>query len=141
MGGESWAKDGVKRVVRAMAQPATTWEQAQESYRKLLFMLGEQTGVDEAGNPTRPGLKPQEVLEVLQKGGQVAPGELLQCRVRYLTDTVVLGGRIFVEDIVARRRNCFAAKQPNVRPACPSLQGFHIPRGLCGPAVLSPTAA
>ena len=137
MGGKAWARAGMKRIVRAMHQPAGTWEQAQEAYRKLLFMVGEECGVDEEGKPTRPGLKKEQVMEVLQTGGKVEKTELLQCRVRYLTDTLVLGSRIFVEEIVSRRRRCFAANQPEVRPTIPSLEGFHIPRALRGPVIIA----
>lgn len=50
MGGAGWAKESVKRVVRAMAQPVTTWEQAPQSYRKLLFILGEQAASPAEGH-------------------------------------------------------------------------------------------
>jgi hypothetical protein len=124
-----------------MGHPAGTWEEAQAAYRQLLFVSGEEAGVDEQGNPIRPGLKPDQVLEVLRDGGKVTKEELVRCRVRYLTDTMVLGSRIFVEDVVRRNRRCFGAKRIRVTSPVPSLEGFHVPRGLHGPAIVAPYAA
>jgi REP element-mobilizing transposase RayT len=141
MGGTTWARRGVNRVVRAMDHPVGNWEETQAAYRKLLFVSGEETGLDEQGNPARPGLKPNQVLQVLRDGGKVKKEELLGCRVRYLTDTMVLGSRIFVEDIVRRNRRCFGAKRIRVTSTLPSLEGFHVPRDLCGPVIVAPHAA
>jgi hypothetical protein len=48
---------------------------------------------------------------VVDEGGRLSKQELLQCRVRYLSDGVVLGTRSFVEEVFAKNRNQFGLKR------------------------------
>jgi hypothetical protein len=48
---------------------------------------------------------------VVDEGGRLSKQELLQCRVRYLSDGVVLGTRSFVEEVFAKHRDQFGIKR------------------------------
>jgi hypothetical protein len=49
--------------------------------------------------------------EVLDAGGRLSKAELLHCKVRYLSDGVVLGSKTFVEDIFQKHRSEFGLKR------------------------------
>lgn len=43
--------------------------------------------------------------------GKLPLNEILRCRVRYFTDGVILGSRVFVEDQYRKRRGLFSEKR------------------------------
>jgi len=47
----------------------------------------------------------------VERGGRLSPAELMQCRVRYLSDGAVLGTRSFVEEIFEKHREQFGLKR------------------------------
>jgi hypothetical protein len=53
----------------------------------------------------------EKIQEVLDAGGKLSKAELLQCKVRYLSDGVVLGGKAFVEDVFQKHRGEFGLKR------------------------------
>ncbi len=75
------------------------------SYRKYLFM--------QAGTHTKKGRKvcEEKIEGVLEAGGKLSKAELLQCRVRYFSDGVVLGSRAFVEDVFVAHRGEFGLRR------------------------------
>lgn len=54
-----------------------------------------------------------QALEVLAKGGRLSRAEFLQCKVRFFTDGVVLGGREFVEEVFTAERGRFSQSRKN----------------------------
>jgi putative transposase len=90
------ASEGLMRVMRE-EDP----QKALEGYRMLLFGLGEQgrEGTDAQGQPLRAGIPPEQVDEVLAKGGKLSGEERRMVREKYLTEGKVLGSLAFVEEV------------------------------------------
>lgn len=86
-------------VVAVTGEP---WEAAQKGYRVLLFATA--AGSREKGST----LTAAELQQVVRQGGKLPLGDVLRCRVRYFTESAVLGGREFVERHVAEYRSRFA---------------------------------
>ena len=59
----------------------------------------------------KAGFKRDDVAEVLAKGGKLSFGEALRCRVRYLTDGLVFGGREFVDSVFMGAKDYFGKKR------------------------------
>ncbi|MBN1674721.1 MAG: hypothetical protein JXR37_26995 [Kiritimatiellae bacterium] len=95
---------------------ASAWRYAQRTYRRHLFMTGDETpagpgaGAARAG-ASRRGFSAERVKAVLAQGGKLSRAELLRCRVRYFTDGVVLGSREFVDAVYRRNRAQFGRKR------------------------------
>lgn len=83
--GNVLARQGIMQVTEA-----STWEQAQAEYRKLLYAAG-----------TRPKAKGrtisiEEFEKVVGEDGKLSLVETLHCRIRRFTDSVVFGSAEFV---------------------------------------------
>jgi hypothetical protein len=116
MAGSKKAQDGLTRVMRSLGVEGG-WSEAASRYREHLYVSGQERGVTELGCAMRTGFDPAHVEAVLEAGGELPLPELLRCRVRYFTDGVVLGGRLFVEDTFQRYRSRFGIKrQTGSRP-------------------------
>jgi len=76
------------------------------AYRKVMFGIGEgeETSV-------RAGISREEVAKVWASGGKLTLAQLLRCRVRYLSDGVVLGTESFVEAFFRARRAMFSERR------------------------------
>ena len=83
---------------------AGDWRRVSRAYRQILYVRGEKTG-------KRHGISPRKVRQVVERGGRLSPAELMQCRVRYLSDGAVLGTRSFVEEIFEKHREQFGLKR------------------------------
>jgi len=59
----------------------------------------------------RPGYSGEQVKAVMAARGKLPLNEILRCRVRYFTDGVILGSRVFVEDQYRKRRGFFSEKR------------------------------
>jgi len=98
-------------VVQARAEQAVT--QAREvlkSYRTLLFVAGEEEGLDVATQRAlRRGFSQEQIEATLQAGGRLSWGQMLRFRVRYFSDGVALGTREFVDHIFHPERHRFGA--------------------------------
>ena len=110
VGGSELARQGLMRIVSAMGECAT-WREAAARYRQLVYISGEEQGVDERGHATHPGLDRKAVQGVLDNGGHLPKSVLLRCRVRYFTDGVVLGSKHYVDDVFHRHRDQFSPKR------------------------------
>jgi REP element-mobilizing transposase RayT len=116
MAGSKKAQDGLTHVMRSLGVEGG-WNDAASRYREYLYVSGQERGVTELGCAMRTGFDPACVEAVLEAGGELPLPELLRCRVRYFTDGVVLGGRLFVEDTFQRYRSRFGIKrQTGARP-------------------------
>jgi putative transposase len=106
------ARAGVAHIADILGQARSTssgqagdWRVQSRSYRTYLFM--------QAGTHTGKGRKIREerIEQVLEAGGKLSKGELLQCKVRYFSDGVVLGSRAFVEGVFETHRDEFGLKR------------------------------
>ncbi|MCC5842485.1 MAG: hypothetical protein JJT96_20375, partial [Opitutales bacterium] len=87
-------------------------EAAARMYR--LFMFEEATD----GSASEKGrvLPKAAFWRVDAKGGALSRGQLLRCRIRYLTEGAVIGSRAFVEDWFVGVRETFGGRQTGARP-------------------------
>jgi hypothetical protein len=79
----------------------------------FLFERGlERDGDRPAGEQTaRRGIARESVAKQRRAGGGMTLPELLRRRVRYFTDGLVIGGRVFVDDVFAARRDFFGPRR------------------------------
>lgn len=90
--GQTSARKGLESLL------GCAWEEANCGYRLLLFTSG---GAEREG---KAAVSLEQVRQVIKAGGKLSLPELLRCRIRYLSEGVVLGGRKFVDRHVAAYR-------------------------------------
>ncbi len=102
--GEKAARAGITHIAEILGQ-AGSWAVQSRSYRKYLFI--------QAGTHTKKGrtIRESKIEKVLEAGGKLSKAELLQCRVRYFSDGVVLGSKAFVEDVFVAHREEFGLRR------------------------------
>ena len=98
------ARDGIRHLAHILGQEGR-WDRLVSEYRKHLFMQAD------AHRKKGSSIEREKIQEVLDKGGKLSMAELLQCRLRYLSDGVVLGSKNFVEDVFQDYRSQFSAKR------------------------------
>ena len=101
MAGGELARAGIGGVMMSLGQP-DEWATAAAKYRQWLYVSGEERGFNEDGHVKRLGFSREKVQAVLDARGELSIQEVLRCRVRYFSDGLVLGSRVFVEDVVVR---------------------------------------
>jgi hypothetical protein len=69
-------------------------------YRQSLYYEGVRKLNAFTGAVSKPGFARDVTDKVLDEGGELSVAQLLHCRVRYLTDGVIIGGRDFVEKML-----------------------------------------
>ena len=58
---------------------------------------------------------------MLAEGGKLPLAVALLCRIRYMTDGVVLGSKQYVDEMFEKNRGFFSAKRKDgARPTCPA---------------------
>jgi REP element-mobilizing transposase RayT len=129
-GGSKRARRGLCRVMEA---PMDSWEERRgsltpgEVYRCWLFGEGLEVGTevlagkgDAPGNQerasrpfpsSRKGFSKERVEAVLKSGGKLSRADLLRCRVRWFSDGVAIGSKVFVEGVFKGCRGYFGAKR------------------------------
>ena len=107
VGGAKLARAGLAHVVSGGGE----WGAVSGEYRQLLYVKGEQRGLKEDGSAVRPGFSMEEVGAVVAVKGRLSLPEVLRCRVRYFTDGLVLGRKVYVDEAFARHRSHFSAKR------------------------------
>jgi len=102
--GNKAARRGMKLICRILGYDGN-WASNGSIYRKQLFV--------QAGARSNKGceINRDKIEKVLENGGKLSKAELLHCKVRYLSDGVVLGGKAFVEDIFQKHRDEFGIKR------------------------------
>ena len=117
--GNQKALEGVVRVLEsnegdsgAVAQSLTPLERM-EQYRVLLFEDGELVESDSRSPVTRAksnkkGMTPKQVAKVLESGGKLSQWQMLRCRIRYFSDGMVIGSKMFVDDFFVKNRESFS---------------------------------
>lgn len=131
------ALGGSKRARRALCviqgMTVASWEtNARESYRKLLLGTGIEAGEETKDAEARQGRKYRrrgmnraKALAELRDGKTLSKADLLQCRVRYFSDGLVLGSRDFVEKAFEEKREWFGAKRKSGARGIP-IQGGNL---------------
>jgi len=103
--GNKMTRRGMKLICQILGHDGN-WTSNGSIYRKHLFV---RAGTGSKGC----AINRDKIQEVLEKGGKLSKAELLHCKVRYLSNGVVLGGKAFVEDIFQKYRGEFGAKRKN----------------------------
>lgn len=112
--GDPLAREGIQRIVTTLRHgQSASPEESLEAYRVHLHLAGDETrwGTDAQGQPVRPGLSREQVLEVLAARGKVDPAGYLRCRVRYFCDGAILGSREFVDSVFREHRRWFGPRR------------------------------
>jgi hypothetical protein len=94
-------------------------ERGSEWYRMMLYADGEEVFVSmpkegvQGGEivRVRKGFRREDVEKVLSKGGKLSAGESLRCKMRYLSDGMVLGTKEFVNGVFKAARERFGEKR------------------------------
>jgi putative transposase len=112
MGGSRRAQRGLSKVTQ---KPVDGWEASggAESYRCLLFSNGVEIKDAQNAGVVRQGVSAEEARAVLKEGGKLSAKELIQLRVRYFSDGLVLGSREFVESMFEEHREKFTSRRKN----------------------------
>jgi putative transposase len=87
-------------------------EAAGRLYRLLMFEEAVDGGASEKGRV----LPKAAFWKVNAAGGELTRGQLLRCRIRYMTEGAVIGSRAFVEDWFAGVQAAFGGRQTGARP-------------------------
>jgi putative transposase len=87
-------------------------EAAGRLYRLLMFEEATDGSASEKGRV----LARAAFWKVNAEGGGLSRGQLLRCRIRYLTEGAVIGSRAFVEDWFLGVRGTFGGRQTGARP-------------------------
>jgi REP element-mobilizing transposase RayT len=103
--GGKQAREGTTQIMKSLDQDAS-WRKVSAQYRMLLFYSGAET-------EERTGMKLTEVEKTLAEGGELDRFDLLRCRIRYFSDGVALGSRLFVEDVFENNRQLFGERRKN----------------------------
>ena len=103
LAGRKAARQGMTCIFDILGNEGS-WSAGARAYRKQLFM---HAGVKSKGCT----VEREKIQEVLDNGGKLSKAELLRCKVRYLTDGVVLGGKNFVEDVFKEHRDEFGLRR------------------------------
>jgi len=121
VGGMRLARSGLAQVATAARglSRKLSWGKAQESYRQLLFGIGQEVhggATPDGYEKSKGGFTQQEIEAVVAAGGKLSLAAVLRCRVRYFTDGVVLGSAAFVDEFFDGRRSEFGeARQGGAR--------------------------
>lgn len=94
------AANGIRRLAEILESDSSTTGRALKSYRKHLY-------IDDRGR----SFSAAQTVEVLAAGGELPLQELLRCRVRYFSDGLVLGSRLFVEQVYQSNRSLFGGRR------------------------------
>ncbi|VGO22056.1 transposase [Pontiella sulfatireligans] len=103
VGGGKNARKGIECVMMARGQE-TSWRKVSAQYRMLLFCSGKAT-------ETRAGMTSEAIEKALAEGGELDRSDLLRCRVRYFSDGVALGSRLFIEAVFENNRQLFGERR------------------------------
>ncbi|OPZ72654.1 MAG: hypothetical protein BWY82_01341 [Verrucomicrobia bacterium ADurb.Bin474] len=100
MGGKSSAIEGYRLIYGGLG-----FAEAMAGYRLCLFGKGAKPKGEQDKDR---GVIPEEKLdEVIRSGGKVEMSELLRRRVRYFTDGMAVGSRLFLKGMYEDHRDCF----------------------------------
>ena len=120
VGGNRWARRGLGRILSNAHQISgeeyeEKWGETSGLYRLWLYHEGEDRVVgDETGGKfekKKRGFSRQEVEAENKRKGRLPIQAAIRCRVRYMTEGVVLGSADFVDQVFARNRSRFGRRR------------------------------
>lgn len=115
VGGKMLARKGLGTILEQTSfgtNRRVSWRNTAPRYRTLLYGHGEERVADiTTGHIGRLGMTRAEVEQVLERGGKLSIAEILQCRVRYLTDGAAIGRAEFLQVILEENRQRFGEKR------------------------------
>jgi putative transposase len=109
--GSATALEGLRTILN-LPQSAGQ-EEVETEYRNRLYLKG--AVASENKPPAFDLVKAQKVVE--QEKGELSLGEHLRCKIRYLSDGVILGSRAFVESHCQRLKERLGYKRKSVPAA------------------------
>jgi len=101
LSGNKTAQTGIAHIVTGQSPGGAAgekWGAVQEAYRMRLFGDGLKPRAGKAS------ITPAQFAKVMESNGTLPLPDVLRCRVRYLTDGAVLGGKAYVAGQLARYR-------------------------------------
>ena len=112
LGGSRRAQRG---LCKALSKPVDGWKSAgaAAAYRCLLHAEGREVKDAQNEKVVSRGVTAESARAVLAEKGRLSPAELVRLRVRYFTDSLVLGSKEFVEGIFEAQRDLFGPKRKN----------------------------
>ncbi len=125
-------------IVKLFAGRDLNRGKALAQYRKSLYYEGVRKLNSLTGAVSKPGFARDTTDKVLDEGGELSVTQLLHCRVRYLTDGVIIGGKYFVDKVLAESGQFSALRRK--RGARPMKSGSCEWGGLCAAGELRRTA-
>jgi REP element-mobilizing transposase RayT len=85
-----------------------TWASVGPRYRVLLYGYGEKRDADpKTGAAARPGMSQEQVEAEIERGGRLSKSEILQCRIRYLSESIAIGSSEFLSRVFEENRERF----------------------------------
>jgi REP element-mobilizing transposase RayT len=81
------------------------WRALLTEYRKLLYGIGDET------DSAKGGFTQSDVEAIMKAGGTLTLAQMLRCRIRHLTDGLVIGSRSFVDDYFDNAKLSFGAQR------------------------------
>ena len=103
--GSAAAREKIRTILGL--SETSSWEELLAEYRKHLFMRG--ALATSKHGPAFELAKAQEVVD--QEQGELSLPEQLRCKIRYISDGVILGSRSFVEAHCQRLRQTIGFKR------------------------------
>jgi len=100
MGGTASAMEGYRLIYGGRS-----FDEAMAGYRLCLFGKGAKPKGEL--DKDRGVISEEKLSEVIRTGGKVEVSELLRRRVRYFSDGMAIGSRLFLKEIYEQRRDCF----------------------------------
>ncbi|OPZ73979.1 MAG: Transposase IS200 like protein [Verrucomicrobia bacterium ADurb.Bin474] len=100
MGGKASAIEGYRLIYGGRS-----FADAIAGYRLCLFGKGAKPKGDQ--DKDRGVISEEKLDEVIRSGGKVEMSELLRRRVRYFSDGMAIGSRLFLKEIYEQHRDCF----------------------------------
>jgi REP element-mobilizing transposase RayT len=99
------ARNGIKTICGVIGGDPVNWQAGSAYYRKYVFLQAE------AHTKKGTTISREKIEQTLAVNGKLSRAELLHCKVRYLSDGVVLGSKTFVEDVFHKHRDDFGLKR------------------------------
>jgi REP element-mobilizing transposase RayT len=90
VGGNKTAQAGIAAIIGIASENArTTWQDARENYRLMLF------GAGAASRANKAAIAPETLGKVVEENGSLPLSTVLRCRIRHFTDGAVLGTKAY----------------------------------------------
>ena len=106
LAGKRSARLGLLAVMRK-DEPQADWRQVRAAYRKVMYGIGEETA---AGR----GLSAEVVREVWETKGELTLGQLLRCRVKHFSAGLAVGGKAYLDGMLATHGSLFGPGRESV---------------------------